>query len=82
MTNKSNFRLKQELSSAPVLQLHDPNKLQKISADSSSYGLGSVMLQKEGDVWTPVAYATRSLTPTEQRYAQLEKEALALTWAC
>ncbi|KAJ8332638.1 hypothetical protein SKAU_G00424270 [Synaphobranchus kaupii] len=74
--------LKHELSSTPVLQLYDPNKDLKISADASSYGLGAVIPQKHQDVWSPVAYASRSLTSTEQRYAQVEKEALALTWAC
>lgn len=46
----------------------------------SSYGLGAVLLQKIGE-W-PIAYASRSMTETERRYVQIEKEALASTWTC
>ena len=54
-----------------------------MSADASSYGIGGVLLQKQksGEV-RPVAYISRAMTPTEQRCAQIEKEAVALTWAC
>uniref|UniRef100_A0A3B3DHQ9 ribonuclease H n=1 Tax=Oryzias melastigma TaxID=30732 RepID=A0A3B3DHQ9_ORYME len=75
-------RLKKELSSTPVLTLYNPNSDLKISADASSFGLGAVLLQKSNAEWAPVAYASRSMTPTERRYAQVEKEALAATWAC
>ena len=53
-----------------------------MSANASSYGLGAVLLQKQptGEL-KPVAYASRSKTDTECRYAQIEKGALALTWA-
>ena len=61
---------------------YSPNKPTKVSVDASSYGLGGVLLQKEENDWKPVFCASRSLTPTEQRYAQVEKEALAVTWNC
>ncbi|KAL2096766.1 hypothetical protein ACEWY4_005973 [Coilia grayii] len=37
--------------------------------------------QPDGE-WRPVVFISRSLTKAESRYAQVEKEALALTWAC
>ena len=75
-------KVKKEISSPRVLALFDVDKESKISADASSYGLESVLLQRHGDAWKPVAFASRCLTETESRNAQIEKEALALTWAC
>jgi len=41
------------------------------------HGLGACLIQ-EGH---PVAYAPRSLTPTEVQYGQMEKELLAIVFA-
>ncbi|XP_071093535.1 uncharacterized protein [Haliotis cracherodii] len=75
--------IKDQLTSAPVLGHYDPNAETCVSADASSFGLGAVICQKDcSGVYKAVAYCSRSMTDTERRYAQVEKEALAITWAC
>ena len=75
-------KLKEELSSPRVLALYDTSAKTKISADASAYGLGVVLLQQQDDEkWHPMAFASRTMNEAELRYAQIEKEALALTWA-
>ena len=69
--------IKQRLSTAPALAFFDPNRRTRVSADSSSYGLGAILEQfhssweHDGDVhyneWRPVYYASRSLTDTERQ---------------
>ena len=73
---------KKELCKPTVLAFYDPTLPTKVSADASSFGLGAVLLQEKDSVWKPVSYASRSMSETERRYAQIEKEALAVTWAC
>ena len=63
---------------APVLKYFDTNENVVIECDASKVGLGATLLQND----QPVAYASRSLTQTEQRYARIEKECLAIVFAC
>ena len=72
-----------DLVSSKVLVLYDHTREIKVSADASSYGLGAVLEQRSANgTWRPVAYTSRSMSDTEQLYAQIEHEALAVTWGC
>lgn len=70
--------LKKKLSTAPVLALYSHSHPITLSVDASSSALGAVLLQ-EG---RPVEFASLTLTDTQCRYAQIEKELLAIVFAC
>ena len=49
-----------------------------LQCDASQSGLGTALMQNG----QPVPYASRALTSAETRYAQIEKELLAVSFAC
>ena len=71
-------QIKDKLANSPTLRYFDVNKPVTLTCDASKFGLGAACLQDGA----PVAYASRTMKDHEQRYAQIEKELLAVCFAC
>ena len=69
--------IKKLVTEAPCLKYFDSSKPLAIQCDSSEKGLGAALLQEN----QPICYASRALTEVETRYAQIEKELLAIVFA-
>ena len=70
--------VKLAVTKTPVLRYYSLDEEVTVQCDASKDGLGAALLQNG----QPVAYASRSLTDCESRYAQIEKECLAIVFAC
>ena len=70
--------LKMAVTSTPVLRYYSLKEEVTLQCDASQSGLGAALMQKG----QPVACASGALTPAETRYAQIEKELLAIVFAC
>ena len=74
--------LKDICSHTPVLAYADYTKLFQVHTDASELGLGAVLYQEQDDGTTRViAFASRSLSNSEQKYHSSKLEFLALKWA-
>lgn len=71
-------KIKKVLTSNPVLSFYDVTQEVTIQTDASQNGLGSCIMQNN----KPIAYASRALNEAEKNYAQIEKELLAVLFAC
>ena len=80
--------LKSKISNDCLIHFYDTKKLVFIECNSSGVGIGAVLLQPDFDHvesdkngircnLRPVAYASKSLTEAEHRYANIECELLA-----
>lgn len=76
-------QLKEILLKDEILGFYDPKDDTFVIADGSPVGLGAVLVQRRTSGETRIiCFASKTLTATEQKYAQTEREALALVWAC
>ena len=80
MANASFQKIKDLIakSATKPLRYYDQRKPVTVQADASQRGLGACLLQ-DGQ---PIAYASKSLMDTETRYANIERELLAIVFTC
>lgn len=73
--------IKTALTSPETLTHYDQDLLLNLACDASSVGVSCVIFHTypEGKE-RPIAYASRKLSQAEKNYAQIQKEALAITY--
>ena len=59
----------------------DISKQTRVRCDASKKGLGACLEQKIGQIWKPIAFASRFLNNLESRYSTNELELLAVVWS-
>ena len=74
-------RLKELLTSAPILGHPDWTKPFTLTTDACTHGIAAVLSQTSGGKERVIAYASRSLTAAEGNYGIHELEYLAILWA-
>ena len=78
-THEQSFSaLKTLIAKSETLRYYNVSKPVTLQVDASQHGLGAALLQDHG----PIAYASKALNETQRRYAQIEKELLAVLFGC
>ncbi|XP_071953858.1 uncharacterized protein [Antedon mediterranea] len=73
---------KEMLRHSGFLVHYDPNLPLTVATDASGEGVGAVLSHMVNGKERPIKFASRSLNKTERNYPQLEREALAIVYAC
>ena len=74
--------MKSQITTSPILAHFNLVSPTLVTCDASAAAVGAVISQMQDGMEEPIAFASRALTATEQRYSVGECEALACVWAC
>ncbi len=74
--------LKSALVTSPVMAYPNTSKPYILYTDACDYAVGAILCQEDDEgVERPIQYLSQQLSPTQRRYAVIEKEAFAVVYA-
>ena len=76
--NSAFIESKQILANATLLVHPDHTALLNITCDASDFAVGGVLQQYVNNVWQPLSFFSKKLTPAETRYSAFDRELLAV----
>jgi hypothetical protein len=74
-------KLKNAITSAPILLPPDPNRPYTVITDASGFAVGAALCQDHGKGLQACAYLSRTMAPAERNYPVHEQELLAIIHA-
>ncbi|GJS62731.1 putative nucleotidyltransferase, ribonuclease H [Tanacetum coccineum] len=79
--NKAFNKLKEKLTTAPIIISPDWNEPFKLMCDASYFAVGSVLGQRIDGKFKPIYYASKTLNDAQAHYTTTEKELLAAVFS-
>ena len=70
--------IKETLAKISLLAHPKPDAPTNIITDASDVAVGAVLQQRIGESWSPIAYFSRKLKPSETHYSTFDRELLAV----
>lgn len=75
-------KIKEDLTSTPILKSPDWTKVFHVHIDASSFAIGCTLAQlKDNYMDFPIIYASRQLNSKERNYKTIEREGLSMVYA-
>ena len=74
--------IRSRLVEAPIMEKPDWNKEFEIMCDASDYAIGAVLGQRTNKMFKAIYYANKSFNEAQENYSTIEKEMLAIVFAC
>ena len=79
--NTQNILIKEKIANSTENSHYNPKLDVRVKCDASRSGLGAALEQNTPDGWKAIAFASRFLNSTEERYSVNELELLGIVWS-
>ena len=80
-THQTYYLIKEKIANSTKNSHYNPKFDVRVKCDASRSGLGAALEQNTPKDWKPIAFASRFLNSTDERYSVNKLELLGIVWS-